>query len=314
MAMPIKMVIPAILAVMLAAGVQARTKVQIPQGESVLTLRVDGDVTIDPEGKVLAYQLLTELDPQIEKLITRAVPAWRFKPILRGGSGVSANSPMRITLAAKETNGGYEVRVDNVVFRAITKANSEAELTSEKMTGGMAHASGESAPKASITADTLLPPLYPDGLGRAGVEGLVLLNMRLKPDGTVAEVFASQSSLFNLKGKPVLLDRARTVLEKSAVMAARQWRFKVEAREPSALKASDLTVRVPVEYILHGGQMTGSLAGKWRHEYRGPNSRVPWLLEEELQRVGVSDLDGGEILAGTSDFRLADSRVIGAAL
>ena len=325
--MVLRTMVATVLAMALAAGsTHAATKVQIAQGESVLTLRVDGDLTIDAEGRVVGYRIRTKLEPQIEKLVAKAVPRWRFQPILLGGKPVSATSPMRITLAATEANGGYEVRVDNVVFRPNTKEDYEAELAAQReaaarglsieASGKKAEDSGEPRQQVFITANKLTPPGYPAGLNKAGVEGVVLLNLRLNPDGTVADVFASQSSLLNVKGRPELLDRARTMLEKNAATTARKWRFNVEAKEPSTLTADALTVRVPVEYSLSApGAKDASLAGKWRHEYRGPNFPVPWLLGVEgEQPVGVSDLDSGEVLAGTSSFRLADKDVIGTAL
>lgn len=41
---------------------------------------------------------------------------WKLVPMQQGGQPVRAKTPMRITLAASEVPGGYEVRIDNVVF------------------------------------------------------------------------------------------------------------------------------------------------------------------------------------------------------
>lgn len=307
------------------AGAMAATKVQIAEGESVLTLRVDGELAIDPQGRVQDYTIRTKLDPQIERLVAKAVPAWRFEPITVNGKGIPAKSSMRITLAATEIKGGYQVRVDNIVFRTDSKeeyAASQAAIRSEleRQQGMPAEAGAKPAapPRqfVAITARKLIPPGYPEGLQKAGVEGVVLLNLRLRPDGTVADVFASQSSLLNVKGRPELLDRARTMLEKNAATKAAKWTFGVEAKDMAALTASDLTVRVPVEYTLSStGTRSATLAGKWRHEFRGPSFPVPWLLGAEgEQTIGVSDLDSGEFLTGTSPFKLSDKGVIGSVL
>jgi TonB family protein len=166
-----------------------------------------------------------------------------------------------------------------------------------------------------ITSRKLFPPSYPSSLMKSGVEGVVLLILRLNPDGSVADVFASQSSLLNVKGKPELLDRARTMLEKNAAATAAKWTFDVQAKNMAALTSSDLTVSVPVEYVLTSGTTRGaSLDGKWRHEFRGPNFPVPWLLAGEDQMIGVSDLDSGQVMAGKATFRLKDKSVIGTVL
>lgn len=101
------------LAMLASAGVHAGAKDEAAQGEAVLTLRVDGELSIDPEGKVADYRIRTKLDPQLERLVRRAVPSWRFKPILVDGKPVIASSPMRITLSAEEMDQGYKVVVDN---------------------------------------------------------------------------------------------------------------------------------------------------------------------------------------------------------
>ena len=309
-------------AMLAATGVAAASKVQIAEGASVVTLRIDGELTIDPAGQVRDYKIRTKLDPKIQALVAKAVPAWRFKPVLVDGQPVNARTPMRITLAAAETRGGYEVRVDNVVFTPQSKEDYEAERASKKALdeqGKTLTEADDPSPlgqAVDITSSKLTPPGYPKGLAIAGVEGIVLLNLRLNPDGTVAEVFASQSSLLNVKGRPELLDRARVMLEKSASSVAAKWTFKVQAKDPAALKPGDLTVRVPVAYTLSSpGAKGDSLVGTWRREFRGPNYPVPWLLgSEDEQAVGVSDLDSGEFLAGTSPFWLGDKSVIGKAL
>ncbi|MBK7206136.1 MAG: hypothetical protein IPH90_09055 [Thermomonas sp.] len=199
-----------------AASASAQAPVGPGKGESVLTMRVDGELSIDPEGRVMDYRITTKLDPQVEKLVRRAVPAWRFKPILVDGKAAIATSPMRITLAAEEMAQGYRVTVDNVVFRPNTTQQYEAEQASKKAHPRMSVAGEAPAPLVWITSKRLQPPKYPSELQRVGVEGMVLLNLRLNPDGTVAEVFAAQSSLLNVKGGSSLLDRARTMLERNA--------------------------------------------------------------------------------------------------
>lgn len=297
------------------ATVAAQTPAPGSEGESALTMRVDGELSIDPEGRVMDYRMGTKLDPQLQKLVQRVVPTWRFKPILVDGKPVMAKTPMRITLAAEETAKGYQVKVDNVVFWPTTKEQHAAEEASRKAHPGMTVAGEEPQPLVWITSKSLSPPSYPSGLMRSGVEGIVLLNVRLNPDGTVAEVFAAQSSLLNVKGRNTLLDRARIMLERNASSAAKRWRFEVATENPALLSPEDLTVRVPVEYILStSGDPQDALVGKWRHEFRGPNLTAPWLPADNARKIGVSDLNGNEILAGKSAFEFSDKRVIGTTL
>ena len=307
---------PALAAITLAASA-ANVFAQAPaaEGESVLTLRVDGELSIDAEGRVLDYRIDTRLDPQVESMVRRAVPSWRFKPILSDGQPVIAKSPMRITLAAVEHEQGYQVKVDNVVFRPNTQAEHEAEEAALKAHPRMSVEGETPGPRVWITSRSLRPPKYPPDMQQAGVEGIVLLNVRVNPDGTVAEVFAGQSSLLNVKGNAGVLDRARVILERNASAAAKRWTFDVAAEDSRPLSAGAMTVRVPVEYMLASpGAAPEPIAGKWRHEFRGPNLQAPWLRGENAPKIGVSDLNGSEILAGVSPFGLRDESVIGATL
>lgn len=297
---------------MAMATTWAGTPLPGSEGEDVLTLRVDGQLSIDPEGRVKDYRISTQLDPQVERLVSRAVATWRFKPILVDGKPAIAHSPMRITLAAVEMDQGYQVSVDNVVFRPNTREEHEAAKASMAAHRDITVAGEPPEPRVWISSKSLRPPEYPAGMMKSGVEGIVLLNLRLNPDGSVADVFAAQSSLLNVRGTQNILDRGRALLERSAMMSAKRWTFVVDAENVASLKPSDLTVRVPVEYRL--GPPQGSLAGKWRHEFRGPQLTPPWLAEAEAT-IGVSDMEGGDaLIAGNSPFALSDKSVIGATL
>lgn len=308
-----------VLALLLAsAGAQAGDRLAVQAaGESVMTMRVDGDLLIDTEGRVASYSLRTELDPALRNILDKAIPAWRLRPVTQGGKPVNAKTPMRIILAAREVPAGYEVRIDNVVFAPITpedRAAAKASQLAARERGETIDVAG--GQPVSITHRKMQPPLYPKGLMIAGVEGTVLLNVRLNPDGTVAEAMASQSSLLNVRGRSSIMDKARALLEQESMRVAAQWRYTVDAAHPELLDAEDLTLRVPIEFRMgRSVDKVEPLNGVWRHEFRGPNLPVPWLRgKQDEQVVGVSDLAGSEQLAGSTPFRLVDRSVLGGAL
>lgn len=312
-----------LLALLLAsAGAWAGDRLAVQAGgESVMTMRVDGELTIGSEGQVLEYKLRTPLSANLQQMLDKAIPAWKLVPMQQGGRAVNARTPMRITLAASEVAGGYEVRLDNVVFAPLTKEDHEAARAAERAAAEAGEAIapvGESAQApVLISARRLQPPGYPVGLMRAGVEGIVLLNLRLNPDGTVAEVFAAQSSLLNVKGGSEILDKARALLEKESMRVARHWTFNIEAQDPAALDNDAVTVRMPVEYVMDVPRKDkgAHFAGAWRYEFRGPNLPAPWLRAKPGEQiVGVSDLAGSEQVSGTTPFRLTDRSVLNRAL
>ncbi len=310
-----------LLALLLAtAGAQADSRVAVQaDGESVMTMRIDGDLTIGTEGQVLSYSLRSKVEQSLQDLLAKAIPQWRLMPIQQGGKPVNARTPMRITLAANEVAGGFEVHIDNVVFMPLTKRDNEAEYAAQRAAAeageAIATVGAAAAPPVLITSRKLQSPGYPVGLMRAGVEGIVLLNLRLNPDGTVAEVFAAQSSLLNVRGNSELLDKARGLLEKESMRVAQRWVFTIEASHPETLDDDALTVRIPVEFVIadrgHGKDDQAHFSDAWRYEFRGPNLPAPWLLKAGGgQLIGVSDLTGTEQASGSTPFRFSDRSVL----
>jgi hypothetical protein len=290
-------------------------------GESVLTMRVDGELTIGTEGQVLSYKIRSKLAPTLQAMLDKSIPRWQLTPVRQGGKPVNAKTPMRITLAATQIPQGYEVRIDNVVFTPISKEDYEAKIAAARAIreGGEAITVGDAPPSQPVVFDSkrmLSPPRYPVGLMRAGVSGAVLLHLRLNPDGTVADVVASQSSLFDIKGASGILDKARGLLEKESIRAARSWSWHVDAAHPELLTADDLTVRVPIAFRMDSpGKQGDDNTAVWRQEFRGPNLPVPWLLGKPGEQVvGVSDLNNGEQVSGSSPFQLSDRSVLNRAL
>ena len=305
------------------ASMQAAPAVAVTPvvGESVLTMRVNGELTIGTEGQVLSYKIRSKLDPALQVMLDKSIPRWQLTPVRQGGKPVNAKTPMRITLAATQIPQGYEVRIDNVVFTPISKEDYEAKIAAARAIreGGEAITVGDAPPSQPVVFDSkrmLSPPRYPVGLMRAGVSGAVLLHLRLNPDGTVADVVASQSSLFDIKGASGILDKARGLLEKESIRAARSWSWHVDAAHPELLTADDLTVCVPVEFRMDSpGKQGDDNTAVWRQEFRGPNLPVPWLLGKPGEQVvGVSDLNNGEQVSGSSPFQLIDRSVLNRAL
>ena len=61
-----------VLAPLLSLTASAETNSRFA-GVAVLTLRVDGEVEVDPQGKVLSHSFKTELPDDISEVVSRAV-------------------------------------------------------------------------------------------------------------------------------------------------------------------------------------------------------------------------------------------------
>lgn len=277
----------------------AREKLQV--SNSIMTMRVDGEITIAQDGGVLDYRITTPIKPEMQQLLNKAVRKWTFHPVLVDGKSVIAKNNMRITLAAREAGSGYAVSVDNVTFR---RMSSESKAGQDKPS--------VEKEAAIITAKSMKPGGYPTGLMWAGVEGAVLLDIRVSPQGNVDDIVAVQSSLYNVRGRPDVLEDARKLLEDSAIAAAKRWKFNVTLTKPD-VTAADMTVSVPYRYVTRGSTRRED-AGQWRVELRSEKAIVPWLLDTRTaQDIGVSDLDSDDVMPLASALQAPDG-VIGKTL
>lgn len=259
-----------------------------PAGEQLITMRLEGSLTVDPDGSVQEYRVGSKTPSSVKELLDRSIARWRFEPVLVDGKAVAAQSPMRVVVAATKAGADYRLRIDNVLFRANTKEEYARE------------AAEQAAGNVVVAASHIRPPGYPDKMEKAGLEAIVLLQVRMEPDGRVAEAFVKQSSLLNVNDRPGNLQRALAAFERSALHAAQSWRFDLEIKDSSKVTPGALTVSIPVEYMFRNRE----IAGTWRREFRGPRRNAPWLATADEEAIGVSDLASGEMLTGTPTLRL----------
>ena len=110
-----------------------------------------------------------------------------------------------------------------------------------------------------------------------------------------------QSALFDVEGKPALLERARAMFEHEATRAVSSWRFAPPKRPADAVDESWRMGMIPVFFVMQGSQALDG-TGKWRIESRGPRQVPPWgLTLDRGTLVGISDLDGSEGLLPIRD-------------
>jgi hypothetical protein len=261
-----------------------------------MTTRVDGYIKIDAAGNLTDYKIDTPLPDQLRELVNKTVHKWTFFPVMVGGKTVPAEAKMRITLAGRADGEDLIVTVDNVIFL-----------------GGPGTAIDPSSMPVFVTLNDkgLRLPTYPESLLSAGVQGTVLLYLRLGIDGRVQEICPIQVSLIDVKGDNAILAKAAGLFASSAADQVKKWRFGVTTRisNPSP---DELTVGLPVAFRLP--QFKDPKPGQWHTEVRSEKQAAPWLrLDPAEQAFGVSDVDSGEIVPLASSIRLA-TKVNGGAL
>lgn len=191
--------------------------VEVTDAESVLTMRVDGEVVFDTQGRVIEHKVLTpKLTDDLRQFADKQLATMRFEPVKIDARPVNARTFARMTLVARpQDNGGYAIEMESVRF---FKGQFSAD--------GAPKADPADVEKAKLERSTWTvasqtrKPGYPRGLMRAGVSGAVVLRLLLREDGTVENAFVTQSALFNVRGRDKLLGQARGLFEKEALRTA----------------------------------------------------------------------------------------------
>lgn len=262
--------------------------------ESVMTMQIDSQISLDEKGALVAFKIETGVPDVLRQKLERMVGAWRFTPTPSpDGIARPVVSPMRMTLAATKVGEGYRVKVDNVIFpKKTTPVNGEST--------------------AGISARKLFPPRYPIGLDRKGVSAIVLVSIRVGADGRVEDAVSVQSMLLNTTGRDSGLAWALKEFEASSLVSARRWQFDVPASLAQADPAAR-TVNVPIHFISdsRNNPVMNPEAGGWRVEVRTPRREIPWLQAAPgQQRIGVSDMARGDVVPAVGLVKL-DTNVIG---
>ena len=180
----------------LAAGPGAVRK----QAEA--SMLVTGQVRIEPDGSVSGWELdrRDTLPEVVTELIDRAVPAWRFEPVLVDGKPAKVEAAMSLRLVANRLDDGdYQVSVRSSYFGDDAKGSE-----------GMVK---EGRADETVHAIQMRPPSYPPQAAKAGIRGTVYLVLRIDREGTVDDVFVEQVNLRNI-GSERQMDLMRAVLAK----------------------------------------------------------------------------------------------------
>ncbi len=264
--------------------------------ESVMTMRVRGDLEFGPDGTVKQHHVVTKLtDPNIVAYVDRMVASLKFQPYLQDGQPVTARTYFQMTLGARaHGSDSYDLAVDNTRF-------------SDKPFKTWKERDRDRESKCVVDCIVSQPALpgYPVGLMRAGISGAVVVHLYLNPDGTVADAQVAQSALFSVRGADKLLDDARKLLEKESLRFARGVRAAPGSGSPLV---GDNHHVAALPFLFHASRdVDNDNEGTWRLEQRGQRNVASWFAMDPDRWIGVSDLDAGSGLMAmnASRYKLA---------
>jgi len=277
--------------VLLASGFAGARGPAAVRKQVEASMLVTGSIQVDGEGKVAGFSLdqKEKIPVGVVNMLDKALPTWRFEPVLVAGRPADVTTNMSVRLVAKKLDDGdYSVSIRSAGFGDRVDRNPK-----------MVKSEGKSKVENSCTA-SLRPPRYPDIAARSGVASSVYLLLKTDRDGRVLDAMAEQVNL-KVVSDENSMTRWRKVFTDTSLAQARKWCI-----PPSSEDLADdafLVVRVPVIFHLDALPRYG----QWDAYVPGPRQANPWQEDEEGVAFSPDTLlPGRAYLAGSGLKLLTD--------
>lgn len=235
---------------------------------------VSGYIVVETDGRTGGVELYRPeaLPAEIAGFVTDAARAWKFKPVEQDGKVVRVRAPMIVRVVAKKSDGG--------AYMAEIRSASFGDQRDGASTDGR-----------TVKAASMPPPKYPRSALEKGVTGTVFVAARVDREGKVVDVIAEQTNL-RVTASASDMRKFRTLLENSALAAAKDWRFRPPTVGESAQEQA-WSVRIPVAYSF--GPPSEDTYGRWETYIPGPRSPILWESRVDLLAGGADAVADGSV-------------------
>lgn len=258
----------AIAAVSAAAVAGAGAGAGAVRKQAVASMVITGEVGVDARGNVVSHQVdqADKVPHGVVDLLAKAVPQWRFEPVVVDGVARPARSKMRVRVVARKLdNGDYSIAFQDADFPG-----------------------ADPVPGTYASSKKMAQPRYPSGALINGASAAVFVAVKVGPDGRAEDAVAEQVNLPFVAPEKVM-EGYRKVFGEAAVRAARASTFNPPTAGEDVGKPT--SVRVPYVFQVVGGKPVDVPYGQWASYVPGPFQPAPW-------RVG--DLGGSPDLMATN--------------
>ncbi|MGG6463218.1 hypothetical protein [Solilutibacter silvestris] len=267
------------------------TTVVQASAETVMTMRVRGEIMIGSDGLVKSHRIETQVDPKIAEFVDKTIAGWKFQPFVKDGVPIVLRGKFQMTLGARAKDAdNYVISVDNARFNEISTSSMQDVMQRAADLGKDGKLKCENT---GCLVSQPRSPVYPTALVQAGVSGSVMTHLYVNPNGTVADAVVAQSTLYNVRGDGKTLDDARKQLEEVALKFVRGVKFS----PGSGAKLGDddhFAIAFPIEFHIQGAMLNNE--GVWRLEQRSRRNVASWLVRNPDRWIGVSDVAGSVVM------------------
>lgn len=275
--------------VLLASGFAGARGPAAVRKQVEASMLVTGSIQVDGEGKVAGFSLdqKEKIPVGVVNMLDKALPTWRFEPVLVAGRPADVTTDMSVRLVAKKLDDGdYSVSIRSAGFGDHADRNPK-----------MVKSEGKSKVESSCTA-SLRAPRYPDIAARSGVASSVYLLLKTDRDGRVLDVIAEQVNL-KVVADEHSMARWRKIFTDASLAQARKWCI-----PPSGEKQADAgayyVARVPV--LFHFDALPRY--GQWEAYVPGPRLPNPWEADREGVAFSPDTLLPGRIYFAGAGLKL----------
>lgn len=243
------------------AGISACVASEINDAEA--SMLVTGTVTIRADGSVERYALdhADKLPPEVDAVVQRNVPGWKFTLAAPGDAPVEETMSLRI------------------VARVVDKDHATVRV---------AGASFGKRDASDLQPIERSAPIYPRKAIEKRMAAAVYLLVKVDRSGKAADAVAEQVNLLTYTA-PMDRERFRKLFADSAIAATRAWTWRVPSKGEHANDPYWL-VRVPVTYRIFQGAR-GPMDppyGQWEAYLPGPRQPAPWA-DVDVKLAGTAD-------------------------
>lgn len=221
---------------------------------------IQGQISVDAEGKVTAVDLTSVKDATLKKFMTEQISKWVFSPMQVNGKAVKSIN-----------NFGFELTINTDAAKKISQISFDGVYVSPTKLELEQHSKYKDTSKR-------VGPMYPYEALRQGLEARLTIAVKIAPDGSVSEVGVYKMKLLN--AGPLISDSyqriALNVFGKSAMKAVKQWQFSSKFLELNDCKNGCIS-KISIDYRLDNML--------FKSYFEIPVVALPWVEADKVKKI-----------------------------